>query len=105
MHFDLSLDDGDDDDEDDGANSFFKKLYNGAAPEVQRAMMKSYTESNGTSLSTNWEEVSKGKVETLQKNLLDLEKIVAQKSQNARIVESVLREKVMAAQGAQKAAA
>ncbi|KAM0698935.1 hypothetical protein Q7P36_000979 [Cladosporium allicinum] len=56
---------GDDDDEDDGANSFFKKLYNGAAPEVQRAMMKSYTESNGTSLSTNWEEVSKGKVETL----------------------------------------
>ena len=56
---------GDDEDEDDGANSFFKKLYNGAAPEVQRAMMKSYTESNGTSLSTNWEEVSKGKVETL----------------------------------------
>jgi suppressor of G2 allele of SKP1 len=56
---------GDDEDEDDGANSFFKKLYKDAAPEVQRAMMKSYTESNGTSLSTNWEEVSKGKVETL----------------------------------------
>jgi suppressor of G2 allele of SKP1 len=57
--------DGDNEDEDDGANSFFKKLYKDAAPEVQRAMMKSYTESNGTSLSTNWEEVSKGKVETL----------------------------------------
>jgi len=58
---------GDDDDEDEGdaTNSFFKKLYSGASPEVQRAMMKSYTESNGTSLSTNWEEVSKGKVETL----------------------------------------
>jgi suppressor of G2 allele of SKP1 len=58
---------GDDDDEDEGdaTNSFFKKLYKGATPEVQRAMMKSYTESNGTSLSTNWEEVSKGKVETL----------------------------------------
>jgi suppressor of G2 allele of SKP1 len=56
--------DGDNEDEDDGANSFFKKLYKDAAPEVQRAMMKSYTESNGTSLSTNWEEVSKGKVET-----------------------------------------
>lgn len=56
---------GDDEDDDDGANSFFKKLYKDAAPEVQRAMMKSYTESNGTSLSTNWEEVSKGKVETL----------------------------------------
>lgn len=58
---------GEDDDEDDGdaTNAFFKKLYKGASPEVQRAMMKSYTESNGTSLSTNWEEVSKGKVETL----------------------------------------
>jgi suppressor of G2 allele of SKP1 len=55
----------DDDDEGDGANSFFKKLFKDATPEVQRAMMKSYTESNGTSLSTNWEEVSKGKVETL----------------------------------------
>ena len=57
--------DDDDDDEGDGANSFFKKLFKDATPEVQRAMMKSYTESNGTSLSTNWEEVSKGKVETL----------------------------------------
>jgi suppressor of G2 allele of SKP1 len=55
----------DDDDAGDGANSFFKKLFKDATPEVQRAMMKSYTESNGTSLSTNWEEVSKGKVETL----------------------------------------
>jgi len=26
--------------------------------------MKSYTESNGTALSTNWSEVGKGKVET-----------------------------------------
>ena len=60
-----SIADGDDEDEGDGANSFFKKLYKDASPEVQRAMMKSYTESNGTSLSTNWEEVSKGKVETL----------------------------------------
>ena len=48
----------------DPANAFFKKLFKGSSPEVQRAMMKSYTESNGTALSTNWEEVSKGKVET-----------------------------------------
>ncbi|KAI5364777.1 Putative CS domain, SGS domain, HSP20-like chaperone, protein Sgt1 [Septoria linicola] len=48
----------------DEANHFFKKLYKGASPEAQRAMMKSYTESNGTALSTNWEEVSKGPVET-----------------------------------------
>lgn len=45
--------------------AFFQNLYKDAAPDVQRAMMKSYVESNGTSLSTNWEEVSKGKVETL----------------------------------------
>lgn len=58
---------GDDDDFEGGdeANAFFKKLFKGSSPEVQRAMMKSYTESNGTALSTNWEEVSKGKVETV----------------------------------------
>jgi suppressor of G2 allele of SKP1 len=58
-------DDDDDFDEGDETNKFFKKLFKGASPEVQRAMMKSYTESNGTALSTNWEEVSKGKVETV----------------------------------------
>ncbi|KAK3665332.1 Cochaperone protein [Elasticomyces elasticus] len=56
----------DDDDIEGGdeANHFFKTLFKGATPEAQKAMMKSYTESNGTALSTNWEEVSKGKVET-----------------------------------------
>nr|POE87528.1 protein sgt1 like a [Quercus suber] len=48
----------------DPANHFFKKLFKDASPDVQRAMMKSYTESNGTALSTNWDEVSKGPVET-----------------------------------------
>ena len=28
------------------------------------AMMKSYQESNGTALSTSWDEVKKGRVET-----------------------------------------
>ncbi|RFU79280.1 hypothetical protein TARUN_2992 [Trichoderma arundinaceum] len=46
-------------------NFFFKKLYKGATPEQQRAMMKSFTESNGTSLSTNWEDVKDKKVETV----------------------------------------
>jgi suppressor of G2 allele of SKP1 len=60
----------DDDDEDeieggDPANHFFKKLFKGASPETQRAMMKSYVESNGTALSTNWDEVSKSRVETV----------------------------------------
>jgi suppressor of G2 allele of SKP1 len=57
----------DDDDYEGGdeANHFFKKLFKDASPDVQKAMMKSYTESNGTALSTNWDEVSKGKVETV----------------------------------------
>lgn len=49
----------DDDDEADPLNGFFKKLYKDANPDTRRAMMKSYIESNGTALSTNWEDVSK----------------------------------------------
>lgn len=47
----------------DPVDSFFKKLYANADPDTRRAMMKSYVESQGTSLSTNWNEVKQGKVE------------------------------------------
>lgn len=67
-------DDDDDDIGGDPANAFFKKLFKGATPEMQRAMMKSYTESNGTSLSTNWEEVSKGRVETIPPDGMEAKK-------------------------------
>lgn len=56
--------DDDDDAEGDQVNAFFKKLYSGADPDTRRAMMKSFTESNGTALSTNWNEVGRAKVET-----------------------------------------
>lgn len=52
------------DEESDAVNGFFKKLYSGADPDTRRAMMKSYQESNGTALSTNWSEVGKAKVKT-----------------------------------------
>ena len=52
------------DDEGDPTNAFFKKLYKNSDPDTQRAMMKSFQESNGTALSTNWAEVGKKKVET-----------------------------------------
>ncbi|ALC46208.1 Sgt1 [Drosophila busckii] len=43
-------------------NQLFKKIYNSSTPEVQKAMNKSFSESGGTVLSTNWNEVSKEKV-------------------------------------------
>jgi suppressor of G2 allele of SKP1 len=49
---------------DAAANALFRDLFKNATPEVRRAMEKSYVESNGTALSTNWEEVSKGHMET-----------------------------------------
>lgn len=54
----------DDDIDGDPVNGFFKKLFKDADPDTKRAMMKSYQESNGTALSTNWAEVSKKPVET-----------------------------------------
>ncbi|KAF8640469.1 hypothetical protein AX17_000132 [Amanita inopinata Kibby_2008] len=43
-------------------NSFFQKIFTDADDDTKRAMMKSFQESGGTTLSTNWEEVKKGKV-------------------------------------------
>ncbi|KAM0786578.1 hypothetical protein ACM66B_002034 [Microbotryomycetes sp. NB124-2] len=45
-------------------NELFQKLYADATDDQRRAMIKSYQESNGTSLSTNWDEVKKKTVET-----------------------------------------
>jgi len=50
----------------DAVDGFFKKLYAGADPDTRRAMMKSFSESNGTSLSTNWNEVGKGRVDPVK---------------------------------------
>ncbi|KAE8351757.1 hypothetical protein BDV28DRAFT_13815 [Aspergillus coremiiformis] len=47
----------------DAVDAFFRKLYDNADPDTKRAMNKSYSESQGTSLSTNWSEVRKGTVE------------------------------------------
>ncbi|EXJ60828.1 hypothetical protein A1O7_04981 [Cladophialophora yegresii CBS 114405] len=41
----------------DAVDGFFKKLYAGADDDTRRAMMKSFYESNGTALSTNWKDV------------------------------------------------
>ncbi|PHH49829.1 Protein SGT1 [Ceratocystis fimbriata CBS 114723] len=53
-------------DDDDGkdVNHFFKKLYAGSSDDQRRAMMKSFLESNGTALSTDWSDVKDRTVET-----------------------------------------
>ncbi len=51
------------DDSEDPLNSVFKGIYGNGSDEQRRAMMKSYQESGGTVLSTNWEDVGKKKVE------------------------------------------
>jgi suppressor of G2 allele of SKP1 len=47
---------------DHATNKLFKANYKDATEEQRRAMMKSYVESNGTVLSTNWEEVGAAEV-------------------------------------------
>lgn len=49
--------------EDDTVDKLFTKIYEGGTDEQKRAMLKSFTESGGTVLSTNWNEVSRKKVE------------------------------------------
>ncbi|ETN77663.1 SGS domain protein [Necator americanus] len=48
---------------DAAVNRMFRKLYNEASDDVKKAMIKSYQESGGTVLSTNWAEISKKRTE------------------------------------------
>ena len=43
-------------------NEFFQNLFTNADEDTKRAMVKSFQESGGTALSTNWEDVGKGPV-------------------------------------------
>ncbi|KAI0007347.1 SGS domain-containing protein [Xylariaceae sp. FL0662B] len=65
MNWDKFAEGDNDDDANDGdVESFFRKIYKDADDDTKRAMMKSYIESNGTSLSTSWAEAGSKTYET-----------------------------------------
>ncbi|CAL9242777.1 unnamed protein product [Arabidopsis halleri] len=51
-------------DGDAAMNKFFSDIYSSADEDMRRAMNKSFAQSNGTVLSTNWKEVETKKVES-----------------------------------------
>lgn len=54
----------DEEEQDDNPENFFAKLYKDVDDDTKRAMMKSYVESNGTVLTTNWSEAKDKQFET-----------------------------------------
>lgn len=71
----IDIDSDEQDSKNQSADAFFQQIYKGADEDTRRAMMKSFIESNGTSLSTNWEEVSKGKVEPALPEGVEMKKL------------------------------
>ncbi|CAD6187878.1 unnamed protein product [Caenorhabditis auriculariae] len=59
---------------DEAITKMFQKIYKDSPDDVRRAMMKSYQESAGTVLSTNWAEIGKKKVEVQPPDCMEYKK-------------------------------
>ncbi|XP_023946590.2 protein SGT1 homolog [Bicyclus anynana] len=59
---------------DAAVNQLFQKIYGEGSDEVRRAMNKSFLESGGTVLSTNWDQVAPKKVEVKPPDGLEFRK-------------------------------
>ncbi|XP_053201793.1 uncharacterized protein LOC128387075 [Panonychus citri] len=62
------------DEEEKSADDLFKEIYSQGTDEVRRAMVKSFTESGGTVLSTNWNEVGRGQTSVKPPNGCEFKK-------------------------------
>ncbi|GAX78172.1 hypothetical protein CEUSTIGMA_g5614.t1 [Chlamydomonas eustigma] len=58
----------------DPLNGFFKKIFSQGDEDTRRAMMKSFVESNGTVLSTNWADIGSKKVECTPPDGMEVKK-------------------------------
>ncbi len=61
-------------DGDAAVNRLFSKIYKDADDDVKKAMIKSYSESGGTCLSTNWEDIKKKKTEIKPPDCMEYKK-------------------------------